>query len=126
MSFFGKLPLTRKEDSKKHAKLDEKTGEKKEEPKPVEKVEKKEEPKVQKDNSKKPKEEPPKPSTPQPTPTNTEKPSLRKKFLSFFGKKEEWNINGEISGPINFQHIAHIDYDEETGLTGAPEEWTRP
>lgn len=123
MSFFGKLPLTRQNDSRKHKTVEEPS------PKPEKSPDKGTDSKTDKTSSSaklKKAEDSPKPTAQQSTTTPTEKPSLRKKFLSLFGKKDEWNINGEISGPINFQHVAHIDYDEETGLTGAPEEWTKP
>lgn len=53
-------------------------------------------------------------------------PGLKKFISSIFGGKKEkkWDIaNGEISGPMNFKHVHHVEFDDETGLTGAPEDW---
>jgi tRNA A-37 threonylcarbamoyl transferase component Bud32 len=83
-------------------------------------------PKPEKKETKETKE-PPKEIPKKEVPVETKKdvPRLGTKFLSLFKKKKDWDINGEISGPMNFQHVAHVDYDEETGLTGAPQDWTK-
>jgi hypothetical protein len=48
-------------------------------------------------------------------------------FRPFWMKKNqsdpslEFNINSEISSPFDFQHKGHVDYDDETGITGMKE-----
>jgi len=66
-----------------------------------------------------------------PTPLNQGRGRDRKRsILDFFRKKKvvdgwEIDLNAPISGPTAFRHNHHVDFDEETGITGMPSEWTQ-